>query len=187
MNMVNSETIETIVQRARLGDKEAFGVLYTTYFTPLYRYMYFRVKNKLDADDLTQEVFLKAYAAFPRYTYAGGSPLAYFYTIARNLLIDHYRKKTVPVADEGAAEKLRDDTPGAEALAIQKEEYERVRAHMMVLPEDQQEALTLRFIEELSTQEIAALMEKNEAAVRQLQSRGLRTLRERMQNKDNKH
>ena len=177
MNEADPENIEDIIRRARLGDSEAFAVLYESYFTPLYRYICFRVSDKEDADDLTQEVFLKAYASFPRYISSGGSPLAYFYTIARNSIIDHHRKKKTVIADEDIFNNIPDDAESAEMQAAKKEDYENLRQKIAQLPQDQQDAIVLRFIDGLSTQEIATMLGKSEVAIRQLQSRGLRSLR----------
>jgi RNA polymerase sigma-70 factor, ECF subfamily len=177
MNKADPENIEDIVQRARLGDAEAFSVLYKSYFAPLYRYVYFRVSDKLEAEDLTQEIFLKAYGSFHRYNSSGQSPLAYLYTIARNTVIDHYRKRVVPVADEAVLEALPDKADTAEEAAAKRGDYETVRLYLTQLPKDQQDAIALRFIEGYSTREVAAILGKSEATVRQLQSRGLRAIR----------
>jgi RNA polymerase sigma-70 factor (ECF subfamily) len=100
MKELDSQELEIIVQKAKNGDKEAFASLYTQYFTPLYKYIYFRVPSKATAEDLTQDVFVKAYMALERYSYSGTSPLAYFYTIARNGIIDYRRKKKTARMDE---------------------------------------------------------------------------------------
>jgi RNA polymerase sigma-70 factor (ECF subfamily) len=177
MNKADSENIEDIVRRARMGDPGAFGVLYELYFTPLYRYIYFRVPDKADADDLTQDIFLKVHASFSRYVSSGGSPLAYFYTIARNSIIDHHRKKKTLRAEDGVFDAIPDDAENAEERAVRNEEYEVLRKKIIQLPPDQQDAITLRFIDGLSTQEVASIMRKSEVAVRQIQSRGLKSLR----------
>ena len=177
MQSADPDSIEDIVRRARLGDADAFSALYTSYFTPLYRYVYFRVADKTEVDDLVQEVFLKAYTAFDRYTYSGGSPLAYFYTVARHSIIDHYRKRRLPTVDGEVLETIADESATAEEVAIQREEIETVRAHLRQLPQDQQDVIVLRFIEGLSTPEIATMLGKTEVSVRQMQSRGLRALR----------
>jgi RNA polymerase sigma-70 factor, ECF subfamily len=177
MNKADPEDIEDIIRRARLGDAEAFGVLYQHYFTPLYRYIYFRIAEKADTDDLTQEIFLKAYESFSRYTYSGASPLAYFYAIARNMIIDHHRKKKAVLLDDEVWDAVADDTQSIEAKAAEKEDGEELRKRLAVLPEGEREAVTLKFINGLSNKEISVILGKSEAAVRQLQSRGLRAIK----------
>ncbi len=180
MKKIDPENVEDLIRRARLGESEAFTVLYEAYFTPPYRYIYFRVSDESDAADLTQESFLKAYESFPRYVSSGKSPLAFFYTVARNCIIDHYRKKKTVRADDEFFEGIPDDSENAEAMAAMKDDGRSLRQKIAKLPQDQQDALVLRFIDGLSSSEIATILGKSEVAVRQLQSRGLRILRSMM-------
>ncbi len=177
MNEADPKHIEELIRRARLGDSEAFSVLYEAYFTPLYRYVYFRVSDESDAADLTQETFLKAYQSFPRYVSSGRSPLAFFYTVARNCIIDHYRKKKTVRADDEVFDSIPDEAMSAEVAAAMKEDGRSLREKIALLPQDQQDAIVLRFIDGLPSAEIATIMGKSEVAVRQMQSRGLRVLR----------
>jgi RNA polymerase sigma-70 factor (ECF subfamily) len=173
-----AEDVMDIVRRAKEGDEGAFAALYQLYFAPLYRYLYFRGADKADADDLVQDVFLKAYSSFSRYAPRSASPLAYFYTIARNAVIDHYRKKRVPVMEAAELERVASGEASAEEQAAKEEDYAAVQRALAELPPDQQSALILRYIEGRSNEEIASVLGKNEAAVRQLQSRGLKRLRD---------
>src|SRR3989344_5112069 len=88
-----SLNIEEVVRGAIDGDKEAFGILYEEYFTPIYRFIYFRVKNRTDAEDISQNVFIKAYSSIGNYKEHGVPFLAWLYTIARNTTIDYWKKK----------------------------------------------------------------------------------------------
>jgi RNA polymerase sigma-70 factor (ECF subfamily) len=177
MNSADPENIVAIVRRASLGDAEAFGVLYEAYFTKLYRYIYFRVSDKADADDLVQDVFVKAYRSFSTYTPSGTSALPFFYTIARNSIIDHYRKKKSVVVEDEILQEIPDHGVSAEEKFAEKEELQALQEHLRKLPADQQEAIVLHYINTLSNKEIAISMGKSEMAIRQLQSRGIRTLR----------
>ena len=192
MHAADPENNDDLVQRAREGDSDAFAELYSAYFTPLYRYLYFRVQDKADADDLTQEVFLKAYASFKNFlpmvnttdtvpsANTAKSPLPYFYTIARNRLIDHYRKKKSVTLEDEVMQAIPDTTDSLEEAAAKNQEYEHIRKRITELPPDQQDALVLRFINGLSTEEVAKVLGKKEDAVRQLQSRGLRALKKKL-------
>jgi RNA polymerase sigma-70 factor (ECF subfamily) len=177
MNGSDPAGLQEIIDKAKKGDKEAFSFLYTAYFTPLYKYIYFRVGSRADAEDLTQDVFVKAYSSFGRYSYSGTSPLAYFYTIARNTVIDFRRKKKMIVADDEEMLAVPDTMDNAEEEAIKREDANMVRKNIARLPEDQQDAIVLRFIDGLSTKEISAMLGKNEEAIRKLQSRGLQAMR----------
>jgi RNA polymerase sigma-70 factor (ECF subfamily) len=181
MQPADPEHIQSIVRRASAGDPDAFAELYTAYFTPLYRYIYFRVSDKADADDLTQEVFLKAYASFSSYVSKTESPLSYFYTIARNQIIDHYRKKKAVSIPEEVLQAITDARDSVEEEFARKEEQtnsQKKLTHLIsTLPTDQQDAIVFRYINGLPNKEISVIVGKSEMALRQLQSRGLRALR----------
>lgn len=142
----------------------------------MYRYVYIRLKNKNQAEDITQDIFLKIYRTIGSIN-PEASPLGYFYTIARNTLIDFWRKKSIDtVSDDQALMEIRDPLPTAVESANLKEQSVLVRECLKELTPDQREVVTLRFIDDLSTEEIATQLGKKEPAVRQLQVRGLRTL-----------
>ena len=82
-----------LVRRAKQGDQAAFAEIYTRHHDAVYAYLYYRVNDVQVAEDLTGEVFLRLVAKMDRYTYRGRPILAWMYTIARNLLIDHQRKQ----------------------------------------------------------------------------------------------
>lgn len=84
---------QEIISQAKKGDKQAFEKLYKLYFVPVFRYVYLRVNDKQLTEDITQEVFMKVYTSLDSYTDQGKDPLAYFFTIARNKVIDFYRQK----------------------------------------------------------------------------------------------
>ena len=93
-----------LMDQAREGDQGAFSLLYEQYATPLYRYIYFRVTRKEDSEDILQTVFLKAYRALPKFRNQGKNPLSFFYTIARNAIIDYRRKKKDVRSEEHTSE-----------------------------------------------------------------------------------
>ncbi len=176
-NGISDRDLKEIIAKAKGGDREAFSHLYTAYFTPVYRYLYFRVHSREEAEDLAQEVFLKAYKGFGNYTYSGLDPLAYFYTIAKNTLIDRSRKKKIKLVDEDNTSDVPDPGMTRDKELMRDDEAQELHANIAKLPHDQREVIMLRFIQELSTKEVAALMGKKEEAVRKLQSRGLHSLR----------
>jgi len=176
-SIVNTEELRALIVRAQQGDKNAFGSLYEFFYTPIYRYIYFRVRSKDDAVELTQEVFMKAFTAFARYESRTDTPLPYLYTIARNIVIDRGKKKHTVEVDEEVFANISDDSMNLERDAINAEESDAMKRAMQLLPEDQREALELRFALGLSGREVAETMGKTEEAVRQLQSRGLKSLR----------
>lgn len=180
---INNQDLLLLIRRAQKGDGQAFDEIYARFFTPIYRYIYFRVKRKEDAEDIAQNVFMKAYQALPRFEDKGISPLAYFYSIARNAVIDHWRKKG-EILFEDVGEGITDVRHGEN---LEHSIVERVwsqgviREGLIHLTTLEAEAVTLKFIQDLSNKEIATLMGKSEEAVRQLQSRGLRKMKENME------
>jgi RNA polymerase sigma-70 factor (ECF subfamily) len=169
-----------LVRQAKSGNAEAFGQLYDAYVERVYRYIYFRVTDDQTTEDLTSQVFLKAWEHLDRYK-PGGSPfIAWLYTIARNAVIDFYRtrKQTVPLEEVGA---LALDEEALDDRMDRQFDVLALRTGMQQLTEEQQQVLTLKFIAKLSTQEVAHMMGKREGAVRALQMRALQTLAKYME------
>ena len=166
-----------LMGRAKEGESEAFSQLYELYFVPVFRYIFFRVQQKEVAEDLTQTVFLKAYKAVERFPTEGQSPLAYFFAIAKNTVIDYYRKKK-DIPEDPERFTRREDTKDTHMTNVEfRIDGERCLQAVKQLKSDQQEVIVLRFINEMTTAEIAEILGKNEDAVRQLQCRALKTLR----------
>ncbi len=177
MNDSGQRDLKEVIQRAKAGDHEAFSYIYELYFKPVYRYLYFRTGSRDDSEEMAQDVFMKAYKSFANYTYSDHDPLAYFYTIARNTLIDRGRKKKILLADEEEAEDVADPGLRQDEELMRKEEAKELHLQIAQLPKDQQDVIILRFIEDKTTAETAAILGKREEAVRKLQSRGLHSLR----------
>ncbi len=166
-----------LVRRATRGDGDAFTQLYDTYVERIYRHISYRVKHLADVEDLTQEVFLRAWRAIQGYRYEEKPFLSWLYTIAHNLVVDYYRKKeresqSYVQQANGLVEGQRD--PAMEEFL----DLDVVRRLLARLPGDQQQVLMLRFIEGLDYSAVATAMDKSEGAVRVIQLRALRKLRQ---------
>ena len=168
-----------LVDQARAGDPEAFAKLYDAYVERVTRYIYFRVSEGSDTEDLVSQVFLKAWENLDRYK-SGSSPfIAWLYTIARNLVIDHYRtKKDILPLEEAIATPSDMEMPDEEAQM--HFDLEAMRDSLQALSKDQQQVLILKYIAGLPNEEIAKIMGKQEGTVRGLQMRGLQTLAKHM-------
>ena len=166
-----------LMLRAKSGDREAFGQLYAQFYVSVFRYIYLRVSDKKEAEDLAQEVFLKTYRSIDRYKETASDPLAYFFTVARNSVIDFYRKKK-EISLEGNEEILQvhDFKNDPEEEFNKNEAKEKMMRAINNLSEEQKEVVILKFINDMSNQEIARLLGKNEPAVRQIQHRALENL-----------
>lgn len=169
--------MKQLVERAQAGDEDAFATLYTSYFTPLFRYIFYRVKDHEVAEDLTQTIFVRLFEKLD--TMDTKNPRAYLYMIARNIIIDFWKKKKATPVDFTDPEIKHPiaDAKDIESAADQSLARDRIGAAMEHLSDDQREAITLRFHEQLSHKEISHIMKKTEATVRQLQCRGLKALR----------
>ncbi|NUM44263.1 MAG: sigma-70 family RNA polymerase sigma factor [Anaerolineales bacterium] len=162
-----------LVQRAQEGDKTAFVALYERYQPPVFTYVYYRVDDQALAEDLTAEVFVRMVAKI--HTYHATSPLlAWLYTIARNLIADHYREasRVAPLHERTTMSPL---DPTEEAHRRMREA--ELRAALKRLTEEQRQVVILKFIERRSNLQIATLLGKTEGAIKSLQHRALDTLR----------
>lgn len=168
--------IPDVIERARSGDVAAFGEIYDTHVDSVYRYLLYRVREPSDAEDLTSEVFTRAFANIHRYKWQGKSFLAWLYTIARNAVTDR-RRRDRPTVELDNAYGLAADGPTAHDRAVLGEEVDALRGAVKHLTGEQQEVLVLRFVENMSSREVATILGKNEGAIRALQFRALGRLR----------
>lgn len=167
-----------LITCAQRGDVDAIGKLYDQHQNAIFRYLWVRVGERPQAEDLTGEVFMRMLTALPNYRPT--APFrAWLYRIARNLLIDHYRKHgqttTVPLE---TAEPQPTSSADLLTLAEQNLTLHQLQNALSQMDETQREVVTLRFLAGLSLQETAAALEKTEAAIKALQHRGLAALRQ---------
>ncbi len=165
----------SIVQRAILRDVDAFAELYNDNVNRIYRYIYYRVGNGAEAEDLCEQVFLKAWEAIPRFEWRGYPFSAWLYRLAHNVIVDHYRgtRDNEPLADRNPSLDRRVDP---EASLQRTLANEQLRWALRQLTDEQRQVLHLKFIEGYANFEIAAILDKKEGAIRALQYRALRSL-----------
>jgi RNA polymerase sigma-70 factor (ECF subfamily) len=168
-----------LIKQARQGDTDAFGEIYECYAPAIFRYLYSHLDNRLDAEDLTEEVFLRTWQSLPRYRDKGVPFLAYVFRIARNALVDHYRRQKKPQPELFAeySTSILDLSPGPAEIYSDKIEQQELHLMLNQLREDYRTVLILRFITGLSPNETAQIMDRSEGAVRVLQHRALSKLR----------
>src|SRR5947209_14456130 len=165
-----------LARRAASGDRRAFASLYDRHVDAVYRYAYFRLRVDAEAEDVTSEVFHRALVAMPRFE-PRRPFLAFLYTIARNVIADRLRRQRPQASFEDAFAHPT-DAPGPEDTATAMDDARRLRRAIRRLNPLQQEIVVLRFLEDRSTKEIAAITGKNENTIRGIQMRGLAALRE---------
>jgi len=165
-----------LVSRAKQGDKEAFAQLYETHLDKIYRYIILRTGNKAEAEDMTQQVFVKAFESIPSFKWKGTPFSAWLFRIAHNLVVDHFRKEkkrpTVPFEESVMGS---DSNPQLEAE--RRLDIEQLISATKRLTEVQREVIGLRFAGGLSIAEVAKTMGKNEGAVKALQHSAIVALR----------
>ncbi|GHK00239.1 ECF subfamily RNA polymerase sigma factor, BldN family [Streptomyces sp. NPDC003753] len=173
----DSARMMDLVERAQAGEADAFGRLYDQYSDTVYRYIYYRVGGRATAEDLTSETFLRALRRIGTFTWQGRDFGAWLVTIARNLVADHFKSSrfrlevtTGEMLDANEVERSPEDSV-LESLS-NAALLEAVRR----LNPQQQECVTLRFLQGLSVAETARVMGKNEGAIKTLQYRAVRTL-----------
>ena len=162
------------VGRAQEGDAQAFGQLYDRFQPEIVRYLTYRVGNPDTAEDLAQQVVLKAWQAIPRYEDRGVPFKAWLYRMAHNQMVDHHR--TRPVTTDLAGIEIPEE-PEAEQRVLVQEVHAHLRAALERLSEDHRQVLVLRFLLEKSAREVGEIMERKEVTVRGLQMRALQALR----------
>jgi RNA polymerase sigma-70 factor (ECF subfamily) len=167
---------EELIARARQGDREAFADLYQRYLPMIYAYVRARVFDDHDAEDLAEQVFLRAFQTLSRYEGRGWPYSAFLYRIARNLLVDHIRRSR-PALPVEAAEEHPDPGQSADEALIQREERRRLQQALERLPADYQEVIRLRLLLSLPTATAAHWLGRSEGAVRVLLYRAMQALR----------
>ncbi|MFF5159959.1 ECF subfamily RNA polymerase sigma factor, BldN family [Streptomyces sp. NPDC000348] len=173
----DSARMMELVERAQAGEAEAFGRLYDQYSDTVYRYIYYRVGGKATAEDLTSETFLRALRRIGTFTWQGRDFGAWLVTIARNLVADHFKSSrfrlevtTGEMLDANEVERSPEDS------VLESLSNAALLDAVRRLNPQQQECVTLRFLQGLSVAETARVMGKNEGAIKTLQYRAVRTL-----------
>ena len=165
-----------LISLSQQGDAEAFARLYACYVERITRYVYFRVTDHQLAEDITSRIFIKMLEKLKTYQVGQSPVIAWLYRMAHNAVIDHYRMKRTFISLEDANQaEVRHEDGIDEKLDLQVKS-QQLRAALQVLTEEQQRVLILKFIDGLSTREIAQQLGKRQGAVRGLQMRALQKL-----------
>ena len=170
-----------LLLRLKKKDPEAFSKVYDLYVTPIYRFIYFKVATKQDAEDLTSEVFLKIWQYVNETEDEIENLRALLYRSARNLVIDFYRRnaKKDITQDMEVLSNISDERQQSLLSRIETEfEMKNIEKVLRRLKDEYREIIILRFIEELSITEIADILDKSKGSVRVLLHRALKVLRE---------
>ena len=166
-----------LVDRAKNGDVNAFGKIYNTYLDRIYRYVYYQVRDRAVAEDLTQEIFTKAWEALGKFKWKGKPFSSWLYRIAHNRTMDFFRAMQKDP-------RFIDQTTVDDCDPVKKVEgkfmNEQLAYAISQLNSQQREIIILKFIEGLNNHEIAQVVGKSQGAIRVAQMRALAALRQNL-------
>jgi RNA polymerase sigma-70 factor (ECF subfamily) len=166
---------ESLVLRAQQHDQEAFAQLYEEYFDRVYRYVTLKLGDKMEAEDVTQQVFLNTLRSLSSFKWKGVPFSAWLFRIAHNQVVDYWRKKKRPAVP--LDESLASSNGNPQQLAEHKLDIERLLSATKKLTEAQREVIALRFSSGLPIAEVAKVMGKSQGAVKALQHSAILALR----------
>ncbi len=179
----NNHVLAGILDKAKRGEDGAFTEIYNLYFKKIYQFIYYRVSHKETAEDLAEEVFLKAFSKLhsisENQAFAG-----WLYQIARNLVIDHYRANKSTVGLEEIENTLEYETNVVDAIDLNAQQKLALKLMRELAPE-QQTVVRLKFFEDLNNAEIAEILNKSEGAIRVIQHRAILKLQDLSKNLKN--
>jgi len=165
------------IERAIQRERDAFAALHDCHLNRIYSYVSFSLKNAPETEDLTQEVFIRAWKNIHKYKITGAPFVTWLIAIARNMVADHFRAKkkinTVPLEEE----QFTGGEADPQNLTELRLEREHLRELIRKLKGTKQQVIIMRFIVGMEYREIARLLKKREGAVRVIQFRALKELR----------
>jgi RNA polymerase sigma-70 factor (ECF subfamily) len=175
--MDNIQDIKELVEKAKGYDAEAFGKLYDLYFDKVFGFAYYKVGNRFEAEDIAEQVFLKALENIAGFEWRGTPFSAWLFRIASNLIIDHYRsnKHRAVDLDENLDIEL-DASHGPEEFVFRELDRREVARAIGTLTEEQQQVVVMRFIFGMTNEEVAKAIDKNVGAIKALQHRAIGAL-----------
>jgi len=181
---ISEEEIVALIRGAQRNDRQAFDRIYALYADRIFRYLYYRLPDRQEAEDLTADVFVRLLEKVDTYRPGQKDQVAIFsgwlYRIAHNLLIDHLRKRGQR-RHEPLEKALLLDHRTPESDAEKALEWERLRNALARLTDEQQQVVVLRFLEGMRMKEVARIMEKSEGAIKALQHRALDALQRQLE------
>lgn len=176
----DTEELRRLVERAQAGDRAALEELYLVHFDRIYSYLHMSLGNRHDAEDLTNQTFVKMIESIERFRWRKVPISAWLFRIAHNLAVDHFRAHR-----RWQPEEEPPQPPGAAARSAEDQALASIGRRSMLeliedLSPDQQQVLTLKFGFNFSNGEAAAILGKTEGAVKSLQHRALAALHRRL-------
>jgi RNA polymerase sigma-70 factor (ECF subfamily) len=176
-DQADRDRLIALVELARGGDTEAFGLLYDHYHPSVYRFLVHRTRSQALAEDLTSETFFRALRGMASFRWQGKDFGAWLMTIARNLCTDHYKAGRTRLEMTTEDMTPHDDaTEGPEESVLASLTNEVLLKALGALPPEQKDCLIMRFLQGMSIAETAQVLGRSDGAIKQLQLRGVRNL-----------
>lgn len=172
--MIMDKISPEVITQAQQGEKETLSELYKRFHQPVFRYLYYRVGDQQTAEDLTADVFLRMLRSVKLYRWQGAPFESWLFQIARNLAIDHYRRKRTH-------DTLGDDLPDPQVVDQTVERRltsDRLVRALYKLNEPQKDVILLRFINQMPIAQVARVLQRSEDSIKGLQRRALLALRQ---------
>lgn len=171
--------LEIVAKQAQKGDTEAFGRLYDVLAPKIFRFIKIKVQNTGEAEDMLQDVFIKAWHGLPKISVDQGNISAWVYRIATNLINDHFRR----MYRQGTTLELLESVEVASNVSLSEEADANINFDLLAdalsrLPVQYKQVLELRFIQDFTLDETAKILNKSNLSVRVLQHRALKKLKE---------
>src|ERR671918_129199 len=176
----SNEHVRRLVERGQAGDRDALEELYLLHFDRIYSYLHMSVGNRHDAEDLTNQTFVKMLESIQRFEWRKVPISAWLFRIAHNLAMDHFRASRRWQPEEEVPEPRDSTERSAEDEALQAIGRRSMLAMIEDLSPDQQQVLTLKFVFNFGNAEVATILGKTEGAIKSLQHRALATLQRRL-------
>jgi RNA polymerase sigma-70 factor (ECF subfamily) len=172
--------VRGLVERAQQGDRLALEELYLMHFDRIYSYLQLSVGNRHDAEDLTNQTFMKMLESIERFEWRKVPISAWLFRIAHNLAMDHFRSRRRWQPEEEVPEPPDAEERSAEEEALQAIGRQSMLAMIEGLSEEQQQVLTLKFVFNFSNSDVATILGKSEGAIKSLQHRALASLKRQL-------
>jgi len=183
--MRNDSEIKELVDKAKAYDKEALGQLYDHFYNKIYEFIYYRISNHYEAEDLTEQVFHKAIKNLNRFEWRGAPFSSWLFRIAVNEVNDHFRSSRREMLDIDEYSEVLPGFQNPEEQALLSIDKDMLVESIKKLTRQQQEVLVLKYIVGMSSDEIATVVGKRAGAVRALQHRALAALGKIMNGQSN--
>lgn len=176
--------IQAAILKAKTGDREAFGYVFDEYADRIFRYIRFKIKDQLQAEDILQEVFLKAWTGLPKLPDENLNLSAWLYKVASNTINDFYRKqyRSPITVDLDSVPEIESNDHQIDILDI-----EFLNRGLAKLPPQYREVLELRFVQEFNLDETSKILNKTNLSVRLAQHRALKSLRKILERMEKDH